>query len=141
MERCCGAEVWSWVSKMCRLHAADMVALSTWSHHKHQCRLLWGSAQVERSMCGGSAGPCFADVCWVVSGADTMGLGVQNVHSTCARQSRHGRHGRSVMCHKRNVGNGTNLGGGRYCSRLPGTVVRSHVAMLLETSCRLKTTS
>ena len=57
MERCCGAEVWSWVSKMCRMHAADMVALGTWSHHKHQCRLLWGSAQVERSMGGGSAGP------------------------------------------------------------------------------------
>ena len=55
MERCCGAEVWSWVSKMCRINAA--VALSTWSHHKHQCRLLWGSAQVERSMGGGSAGP------------------------------------------------------------------------------------
>ena len=53
MERCWGAEVWSWVSKMCRMHAADMVALSTWSHHKHQCRLLWGSAQVERSMGGG----------------------------------------------------------------------------------------
>ena len=73
MERCCGAEVWSWVSKMCRMHAADMVALSTWSHHKHQCRLLWGSAQVERSMGGGSAGPCFADVCWVVSGAVLRG--------------------------------------------------------------------
>ena len=43
------------------------------SHHKHHGRLLRVSAQVERSMGGGSAGPCFADVCWVVSGAVLRG--------------------------------------------------------------------
>ena len=73
MERCCGAEVWSWVSKMCRMHAADMVALSAWSHHKHQCRLLWGSAQVERSN-------------GAVLRSLGMVLGVQNVHNACNRQ-------------------------------------------------------
>ena len=42
--------------------AADNVALSVWSHHEHHCRPLRVSAQVERSMGGGSAGPCFAEV-------------------------------------------------------------------------------
>ena len=73
MERCCGAEVWSWVSKMCTMPATGNVALSTRSHHKHHGRPLRVSAQVERSMGGGSAGPCFADVCWVVSGAVLRG--------------------------------------------------------------------
>ena len=53
--------------------ATGNVALSTWSHHKHHGRPLRVSAQVERSMGGGSAGPCFADVCWVVSGAVLRG--------------------------------------------------------------------
>ena len=49
-------------------------ALSTWSHHKHQCRLLWGSAQVEREA-------------WVaVLRGLGMVLGVQNVHNACDRQ-------------------------------------------------------
>ena len=38
-------------------------------HRKHHCRLLWGSAKVERSMGGGSAAPCFAEARWEVSGA------------------------------------------------------------------------
>ena len=33
-------------------------------HHKHHCRLLRVSAQVERSMGGGSAAPCFAEARW-----------------------------------------------------------------------------
>ena len=43
------------------------------SHHKHHGRPLRVSAQVEQSMGGGSADPCFADVCWVVSGAVLRG--------------------------------------------------------------------
>ena len=38
-------------------------------HHKHHCRLLWGSAKVERSMGGGSAAPCFAEARGEVNGA------------------------------------------------------------------------
>ena len=49
--------------------AADMVVTRTWLRHKHHCRLLRVSAQVERSMGGGSAAPCFAEACWEVSGA------------------------------------------------------------------------
>ena len=61
---------WSWVSKKCAMHATDgQVASSTWLHHKHHCRLLRVSAQVERSMGGGSAAPCFAEARWEVSGA------------------------------------------------------------------------
>ena len=41
---------------------------------------------------------------WEVSGgADTMVLGVQNVHNACARQSSHGQHGRIVARQKRNA--------------------------------------
>ena len=53
--------------------AADMLVTRTWLHHKHHCRLLWVSAQVERSMGGGSAAPCFAEVRWEVSGAVLQG--------------------------------------------------------------------
>ena len=49
--------------------AADMLVTRTWLHHKHHCRLLRVSAQVERSMGGGSAAPCFAEARWEVSGA------------------------------------------------------------------------
>ena len=42
-------------------------------HHKHHCRLLRVSAQVERSMGGGSAAPCFAEARWEVSGAVLRG--------------------------------------------------------------------
>ena len=49
--------------------AADMLVTRTWSHHKHHCRLLRVSAQVERSMGGGTAAPCFAEARWEVSGA------------------------------------------------------------------------
>ena len=42
-------------------------------HHKHHCRLLWGSAKVERSMGGGSAGPCFAEARGEVNGAVLRG--------------------------------------------------------------------
>ena len=38
--------------------ASDMRVTRTWLHHKHHCRLLRVSAQVERSMGGGSAAPC-----------------------------------------------------------------------------------
>ena len=47
----------------------DMLVTRTWLHHKHHCRLLRVSAQVERSMGGGSAAPCFAEARWEVSGA------------------------------------------------------------------------
>ena len=40
---------------------------------KHHCRLLRVSAQVERSMGGGSAAPRFAEACWEVSGAVLRG--------------------------------------------------------------------
>ena len=49
--------------------AADMLVTRTWLHHKHHCRLLRVSAQVERSMGGGSAALCFAEARWEVSGA------------------------------------------------------------------------
>ena len=49
--------------------AADMLVTRTWLHHKHHCRLLRVSAQVERSMGAGSAAPCFAEARWEVSGA------------------------------------------------------------------------
>ena len=55
-------------------------------------------------MGGGSAAPCFAEARWEVSGAvlraDTMVLGVENVHNACAR---HGRPGRIVARQKRNA--------------------------------------
>ena len=60
--------------------AADMLVTRTWLHHKHHCRLLRVSAQVERSMSGGSAAPCFAEGCCVGCPkcaqcmADTAGL-------------------------------------------------------------------
>ena len=53
--------------------AADMLVTRTWLHHKHHCRLLRVSAQVERSMGGGSAAPCFAEARWEVSGAVLRG--------------------------------------------------------------------
>ena len=49
--------------------AAGMLVTRTWLHHKHHCRLLRVSAQVERNMGGGSAAPCFAEARWEVSGA------------------------------------------------------------------------
>ena len=48
--------------------AADMLVTRTWLHHKHHCRLLRVSAQVERSMGGGSAAPCFAEARWEAAG-------------------------------------------------------------------------
>ena len=53
--------------------AADVLVTRTWLHHKHHCRLLRVSAQVERSMGGGSAAPCFAEARWEVSGAVLRG--------------------------------------------------------------------
>ena len=47
-----------------------MVAPQASEHHGRPLRV---SAQVERSMGGGSAGSCFADVCWAVSGAVLRG--------------------------------------------------------------------
>ena len=58
---------WSWVSKKCAMHATDGQVVATWSHHQHHCSRV--SAQVERSMGGGSAAPCFAEARWEVSGA------------------------------------------------------------------------
>ena len=54
--------------------AADMLVTRTWLRHKHPCRLRRVSAQVERSMGGGSAAPCFAEARWEVSGAVLRGL-------------------------------------------------------------------
>ena len=42
-------------------------------HRKHHCRLLWGSAKVERSMGGGSAAPRFAEARGEVNGAVLRG--------------------------------------------------------------------
>ena len=42
-------------------------------HHKHHCRLLWGTAKIERSMGGGSAAPCFAEARGEVNGAVLRG--------------------------------------------------------------------
>ena len=54
--------------------AADMLVTRTWLHRKHHCRLLRVSAQVEGSMGGGSAAPCFAEARYKVSGAVLRGL-------------------------------------------------------------------
>ena len=70
--------------------AADMLVTRTWLHHKHHCRLLRVGAQVERSMGGGSAAPCFAEARWEVSGAYTMVLGVQKVRNARDRRSSRG---------------------------------------------------
>ena len=63
-----------------------------------------GGALCMAWVCGGSAAPCFAEARWEVSGAvlraDTMVLGVENVHNACAR---HGRPGRIVARQKRNA--------------------------------------
>ena len=40
--------------------AADMLVTRTWLHHKHHCRLLRVSAQVERSIGKSTVAPCFA---------------------------------------------------------------------------------
>ena len=54
--------------------AADMLMTRTWLHHKHQCRLLRVSSQVERSMGGGSSAPCFAEARSDARGAVLQGL-------------------------------------------------------------------
>ena len=68
--------------------AADMLVTRTWLHHKHHCRLLRVSAQVERSMGGGSAAPCFAEARWEVSGAAGLRYGLGCPKSAqCTRQT------------------------------------------------------
>ena len=61
----------------CGRGAADtLVTLvtRTWWHHKHHCRLLRVSLQVERSMGGGSSAPCFAEARSDARGAVLQGL-------------------------------------------------------------------
>ena len=59
------------VSRSC---AADLLVTRTWLHHKHHCRLLRVSSQVERSMGGGSSPPCFAEARSDARGAVLQGL-------------------------------------------------------------------
>ena len=56
------------------LHAVDMLVTRTWLHHKHHCRLLRVSSQVERSMGAGSSVPCFAEARSDARGAVLRGL-------------------------------------------------------------------
>ena len=65
--------------------AADMLVTRTWLHHKHHCRLLRVSAQVERSMGGGSAAPYFAEARWEVSGTVLRGLYDGLGHPKCTK--------------------------------------------------------
>ena len=53
--------------------AADMLI---WLHHKHHCRLLRVSSQVERSMGAGRSAPCFAEA---RSDADARGAVLQSL--------------------------------------------------------------
>ena len=77
--------------------AADMLVTRTWVHHKHHCRLLRVSSQVERSMGGGSSAPCFAEARSDARGAVLQGLYDGLGCPKCAQRS-HDRNGRIVAC-------------------------------------------